>query len=79
MLVLIPNAVNIENNNPHKDVICRPQLFLSVKTKKVKNQWPWFQIRVAYGNLFVNTEAKGEEKPNYIQACDLLKDRDSSH
>lgn len=45
----------------------------------VKNQWPRFQIRVAYGNLFVNTEAKGEEKPNYIQACDLLKDRDSSH
>jgi len=35
--VLIPNAVNIKNNNPHKDVICCPQLFLSVKTKKVKN------------------------------------------
>lgn len=40
MSVLTANMVNVENNNPQKDVIWHPQLFLSVKTKKVKNHCP---------------------------------------
>lgn len=36
MSILISNTVNVENNNPHKDIIWCPKLLLSVKTNKVK-------------------------------------------